>query len=271
MGGPSGAGKSFSALLIAKGLGGRIAAIDTERGSLSLYDDLVDFDTSELNPPFAPERYVELLWKAEKLGYDTCIIDSITHEWNGSGGCLEINETVAQAKYRGNTWSAWNETTPRHRAFLDAILQSPMHIIATMRSKTDTVQEDKKIKKLGMKAEQRDGTEYEFTILFDLQHGSNLAVVSKDRSRLFRERPPFLITEDTGRALKQWLDSGAKVQVGTPEQVKQLLDLAGQIGLPQETLDKWVGTAGARCVEDMPADYLLKCIEFCRKKLPPTA
>lgn len=205
--GPSGAGKTTAALLIAKGLGGRIAVVDSERNSASLYSDLVDFDTLSLEPPFSPERYIKALDAAEKAAYDVCILDSITHEWDGSGGCLEINESVAHAKFRGNTWAAWNETTPRHRAFVDAMLQSPMHIIVTMRSKTETVQgEDKKVKKLGMKTVQREGMDYEFTAVLDLEHEKHYAVASKDRTRLFSE--PHIITADTGRRILAWLDSG---------------------------------------------------------------
>ncbi len=206
--GPSGSGKTYSALLIAKGLGGRIAVIDTERGSASLYSDLVEFDTLELSPPFTPERFCDALKAAAEAGYDVCVIDSITHEWDGAGGCLEINESIAHAKFKGNTWAAWNETTPRHRAFLDAILQAPMHVVATMRSKTETVQgDDKKVKKLGMKSIQREGAEYEFTVVLDLEHERHYAIASKDRTRLFPE--PHVITEDTGGRLAAWLESGA--------------------------------------------------------------
>lgn len=206
--GPSGSGKTHSALLIAKGLGGRIAMIDTERGSASLYSDLVDFDTMELEPPFSPEHFIKAIEAAAAAKYDVCIIDSITHEWDGSGGCLEMNEKIANVKFRGNTWAAWNETTPRHRAFLDAILQAPMHVIATIRSKTETIQgDDKKVKKLGMKAVQREGVEYEFTVVLDLEHEKHYAVASKDRTRLFPE--PHVITTATGEKLAAWLDSGA--------------------------------------------------------------
>lgn len=206
--GPSGSGKTHSALLIAKGLGGRIAVIDTERGSASLYSDLVEFDTMELEPPFSPEHFIKAIEAASAAKYDVCIIDSITHEWDGSGGCLEMNEKIANVKFRGNTWAAWNETTPRHRAFLDAILQANMHVIATIRSKTETVQgDDKKVKKLGMKAVQREGVEYEFTVVLDLEHEKHYAVASKDRTRLFPE--PHIITTATGERLAAWLESGA--------------------------------------------------------------
>lgn len=213
--GPSGSGKTHSALLIAKGLGGRIAMIDTEHGSASLYSDLVEFDVMELEPPYTPERFIEAIRSAASAGYDVCIIDSITHEWDGSGGCLEMNEQIAQRKFKGNTWSAWSETTPRHRAFLDEILQAPMHVIATMRSKTETVQgDDKKVKKLGMKVVQREGAEYEFTVVLDLEHEKHWAAASKDRTRLFAE--PHVITIDTGRRLAQWLDSGAHLAEAEP-------------------------------------------------------
>jgi hypothetical protein len=211
---PSGGGKTMGALLIARGLGGRIAVIDTERGSASLYSHVVDFDTLELSPPYTPERYIQAIKAAEKAGYDVCIIDSTTHEWSGSGGCLEINDQVAQAKYRGNTWSAWSETTPRHRAFIDAMVGSPMHIIATGRSKTETAQQQndngkKQVVKLGMKTEQRDGFEYEFTVVLDIVHAGHWATASKDRTGLFAE--PQVISEQTGVNLLNWLNAGAEV------------------------------------------------------------
>lgn len=214
--GPSGSGKTYSALLIAKGLGGKIAVIDTEHGSASLYSDLCEFDTLELTPPYSPERYIEAIRAADKAGYDVLVVDSITHEWSGSGGCLEINEQTAQAKYRGNTWSAWNETTPRHRKFIDSMLQANMHVIATGRSKTETSQEDtgngkKKVVKLGMKTEQRDGFEYEFTVVLDLVHDNHYALASKDRTGMFNSEP-IVITDDTGRRLAAWLESGVLVE-----------------------------------------------------------
>jgi hypothetical protein len=213
--GPSGSGKTYGALMIAQGLGGKIAVIDTEHGSASLYSNLCQFDTLELSAPYSPERYIQAIKAAEAAGYDTLIIDSTTHEWSGSGGCLEINEQTAQAKFRGNTWSAWNETTPRHRKFIDAMLQSSMHIIATGRSKTETSQEDagngkKKVVKLGMKTEQRDGFEYEFTVVLDIVHAGHYAIASKDRTNLYADEP-FKISAQTGLDLASWLESGAEV------------------------------------------------------------
>lgn len=219
--GPSGAGKTYSALLIAKGLGGKIAVLDTEKGSASLYSDLVDFDVVDLTAPFTPERYIEVITAAEAAGYDTLVIDSYSHEWTGPGGCLEDNERLAHSKFKGNTWAAWNETTPRHRKLTNKILGSSLHIICTMRSKTETVQgEGKKIIKLGMKSEQRDGTDYEFTVVLDVAHDTHEAVASKDRTRLFGGYE--VITEDTGRKLIAWLNGGTSVK-------DQLVDLIADI------------------------------------------
>lgn len=211
--GPSGSGKTYSALLVAKGIGGRIAVIDTEKGSASLYSDVAEFDVLELDPPFSPERFIEAISAAEQAGYDSLIIDSITHEWGGVGGCLELVDTIAKTKYRGNSWSAWSDINPRHRAFLDAILRSSMHIIATMRSKTETAQVEengrKKVAKLGMKSEQRDGVEYEFTTVLDIGHETHHAIASKDRTKLFSNADPVILSEQTGKQLLHWLESGA--------------------------------------------------------------
>jgi len=232
--GPSGSGKTYSALQMAKGLGGKIAVIDTEHGSASLYAHIADFDVMELHAPYTPERYIEAIKAAEQAGYQVLIIDSYSHEWTGPGGCLEINDETAKARFKGNTWSAWSETTPRHRKLTDKILTSPLHIICTMRSKTETVQgEGKKIVKLGLKSEQRDGTDYEFTVVLDITHDGHYAVASKDRTRLFEN--PELITEETGRKLLDWLNCGTNQReraksmmvdfIATLEQADNLEDL----------------------------------------------
>lgn len=224
--GPSGSGKTLSALLLAKGIGGQIAVLDTERESASLYVSSValpdgtiiktpDFDALSLSSPYTPERYIEAIRAAEQAGYTTLIIDSITHEWSGVGGCLELVDEIARARYRGNTWSAWNDVTPRHRALLDAILQSQMHVIVTLRSKTETAQQEgqngkKSVVKLGMKAEQRDGFEYEMTVVLDLSHDGHFATATKDRTGLLMGRDPAVITEETGKALLNWLETGAE-------------------------------------------------------------
>lgn len=210
--GPSGSGKTTGALLIAKGIGGKIAVLDTERGSASLYADIVPFDVVELGPPYTPERYIEIIHAAEKAGYDTLVIDSMTHEWNGSGGILEIVDAVSRSKYKGNSYAAWNEGTPRHQKFVDAMLGSSMHIISTMRSKAVYVETEKSngkksMEKQGVAPQQRDGLEYEFTAVLDISVDGHFANASKDRTRLFND--PVVITETVGENLREWLQSAA--------------------------------------------------------------
>ncbi len=218
--GPSGSGKTYSALLMASGMGGKIAVIDTERSSASLYSHLVEFDALDLAPPYTPERFIQAIEAAEEAGYDILVVDSITHEWSGVGGCLELVDEVARSKYKGNSWSAWNDITPRHRSFLDKMMASNLHIIATMRSKTDTAQVDeggrKRVVKLGMKSEQRDGAEYEFTIVLDLVHDGHFATASKDRTGLFAGDPKP-ISAETGQRVIEWLNSGEPLKPETPK------------------------------------------------------
>jgi hypothetical protein len=213
--GPSGSGKTWGGLSIAKGIGGRTVVIDTEEGSSDMYDHLHEFDVVDLKPPFTPERYVECITACEEAGYDIIVVDSITHEWNGKGGCLELVDEIARAKFKGNTWSAYSEITPRHRAFIDAMLRSKCHIIATARAKTETAQVDeggrKRVVKLGMAAETRQGVEFEFDIVLDLVHDGHFATVSKDRTGIFGGDPKP-ITVETGKRLAQWLAGGHAVE-----------------------------------------------------------
>jgi hypothetical protein len=185
--------------------------IDTEEGSSDLYDELHEFDVIDLKPPFTPERYIEAITGAEQAGYDVIIVDSVTHCWSGKGGCLELVDDIAKAQFRGNTWSAFSVITPRWRAFVDAILRSSAHVICTGRSKTETAQvEDggrKKVAKLGMKLEARDGLEYEFTCVLDLIHDGHYATVSKDRTGVFTGDPKPISVE-TGKRLAEWLAGG---------------------------------------------------------------
>lgn len=212
--GPAGSGKTMSALRMAYGLIGnwsKIAVIDTENGSASLYSHLGEFLTIDLQPPFTPERYTEAIDICINNGIEVIIIDSSSHEWSGTGGCIEINEKLAQSKYKGNTWSAWSQTTPRHDAFVNKVLQSPVHIITCTRSKMETVMtDDKKVKKLGMKDIQREGWEYELTVSLNIDRDTHTATASKDRTNLFEGKDPFMITEATGKIIKEWCESGVE-------------------------------------------------------------
>lgn len=209
---PSGAGKTYSALRMAKGLCGdwsKIAVIDTENGSASLYSDLGDFNVIDLSPPFQPEKYIQALNACVEAGMEVIIIDSSSHEWT----CLlEENEVLAHASFRGNTWSAWSKTTPRHDKFVNAVLHCNAHVITCTRSKMETVMgEGKKVHKVGMKDQQREGWEYELTVSLNIDRDTHLAIPSKDRTNLFEGKQPFLITEETGEEIAKWCNSGESV------------------------------------------------------------
>ena len=211
--GPSGSGKTYSALQIAKGLGGRIALIDTERGSAELYSDLCAYDVAQLSPPFTPARYIEAIRAAEKAKYDIVIIDSLSHAWSGPGGVLEMQDQAAKALR--NSFAAWREVTPEHNKLVDTLLQTDLHVIVTMRTKTTyEVQQDggkTKVVKIGLAPVQREGLEYEFTVVLDLSVDGHVATGTKDRTGLF-DGQYFVPNSDTGQQLKRWLQ-GVKSNV----------------------------------------------------------
>lgn len=210
--GPAGSGKTMSALLMAYGLigdWGKIAVIDTENGSAALYSHLGPFQTIDLQAPFTPERYIQAIDICLQGGMECIILDSSSHEWNGPGGCIDINEQLAQTKFKGNTWSAWSVTTPRHDAFVQKVLQCPAHVITCTRSKMETVMtDDKKVKKLGMKDIQREGWEYELTVSMNIDRDTHTATASKDRTELFERMDPFVITPATGELIRDWCEKG---------------------------------------------------------------
>lgn len=216
---PAGGGKTFSALKIAKGISGRIAMIDTEHGSGSLYAQspgMPEYAVLEIDPPYSPRRYIEAIKAAEIAGFDIIIIDSLTHAWAGEGGVLEMHDKATSASRSGNSFTAWREITPEHNRLVDAILQSKSHIIATMRTKQEYAQttDDKGktiIKKLGTAPVQREGMDYEFTVVLDLTT-DHIATSSKDRTSLF-DGQHFKPDEQTGVTLSKWLNMGKPAEI----------------------------------------------------------
>ena len=213
--GPAGSGKTYGALMIAQGLGGRIAMIDTENGSGDLYANVCDYDVETLTAPYTVQKYLAAIHEAENSGYDVLIIDSLSHAWNGEGGLLDMHNTITKNMKSGNSYVAWGQITPWQNRLIETMLGSRCHIIATMRSKTDyaQLQNDRgrtEIRKVGLAPVQRDGMDYEFTIVFDLSM-EHTVTVSKDRTSMF-DRQVFTITPDTGRLLLDWLNTGAEYQ-----------------------------------------------------------
>lgn len=219
--GPSGSGKTYSALKLAAGLvagtDGKIVVIDTERRSASLYADITEYDVLDLAPPYSPERYREAIAQAcDYVGRNgVVIIDQISHAWAGEGGLLEYVDALKTTARNG--LSPWAHATPEQNRLVDSMLRAPCHIIATMRSKVEWVLEvvegkngtkSTKPRKVGMAPVQRDGIEYEFTTMLDIDAESHAAVSTKDRSRIFANRIVKL-DETIGRELRAWLESGA--------------------------------------------------------------
>ena len=207
--GPSGSGKTKSALLIAYGLCGsweKIGVIDTENRSADLYADLGPYNVLPVTPPFTPERYIEAINVCLNAGMQVIVVDSVSHEWEGIGGILETHSGML-----GNSFTNWAKLTPRHNAFVQTLLQADVHIIGTIRTKQEYVLSEKNGKqvpeKLGMKGITREGMDYEFTVVLDLDITLH-ARVSKDRTQLFFGKPEFIPTVDTGAKILKWCNQG---------------------------------------------------------------
>lgn len=219
--GTSGSGKTFSALLIAKGLGKKIAVVDTENHSAELYagkEGMPEYDVCLLSPPYETEKYITAINEAEKAGYDVIILDSISHAWAGEGGLLDQQGKIADSG-RGNSYTAWRNVTPKHNKFIEKMLSCNLHLIATMRSKTEyALQTNDKgkqePKKIGMAPIQREGMDFEFTTVLDMDASHN-AIPSKDRTGLF-DGKIFIPSSATGEALKNWLETG----IEAPKEIK---------------------------------------------------
>lgn len=263
---PSGFGKTYSALLLGKGLVGsyeKIVVIDTENESASLYSHLGDYSVLPLSAPYTPERYIQAIDSCIKAGFELIIIDSITHEWNGKGGCLEIVEAL------GGRYQDWAKVTPRHSAFIDKIIQSDIHIITTVRNKQDyEMNKDQngkvKVEKVGMRQETRDGYEYELTVSLDIINDKHLTKAGKDRTGLFMNKPEFIITEEIGKTIIEWCNSGIVEPKEDP--TKQLPGLQKRYESAKDKL-VFLDAAEKGMKEKYPdaSDYVA-CMDYIAKK-----
>lgn len=241
--GPSGSGKTYSSLRIAYGLCGdwsKIAIVDTENSSADLYAHLGEYNVIGLCVPHSPERYNEAIDTCVKAGIEVIILDSVTHEWEY---LLDYHASLP-----GNSFTNWSKVTPRHNAFIQKILSSPCHIICTVRTKTDYVMTEKNGKqvpeKVGLKSVQRDGLDYEMTLVFDLDIKS-YATASKDRTGLFFGKPEQKLSIETGELIADWCNSGDRVtvdevsnRIGSCKSIQELLTLYRAYPKYQEVLLK---------------------------------
>lgn len=209
--GPSGSGKTYSALALAKGMGKKILLIDTENFSASTYADEFSFDVINLEPPYTIEKYLEAMKAGVDNKYDVIVIDSITHAWAGEGGLLDQKSTLDRLNPRSNQFTNWASITSSHEKFKAYLLYANAHMISTMRSKQEYVIEEnaqgKKVpRKIGMAPIQREGMEYEFGVVLDLNM-EHLATVTKTRIS-FLDNKNFIPSEEVGRQLLEWVNTG---------------------------------------------------------------
>ena len=205
--GPSGCGKSMSALRVATGLAkkcdSRVAYVGTEGSRDLYYSDKWDYDLLQLDEPYEPEKYIEAIDSAIDAGYKVCIIDSLSHEWQ------TINDI--HDKMPGNSFTNWGKLKPRHRAMMDKILYSPIHIISTARGKDTWVLEEKNgkqvPKKVGLGSEQDKDISYEYTVSLVIDQDNHVATADKDNTGLFDGKYEVL-TEKHGELLYNWANSG---------------------------------------------------------------
>lgn len=294
--GPAGSGKTFSALRLARGLvgiEGKIAVIDTENGSASLYSEQFDFDVLDLEPPYEDSKFVSGIQAAMNAGYDALIIDSASHFWEA---ILEYKDKLDRRG--GNSFANWNDAGRHFKEVLSAVLHSPIHVIACLRSKTEYIVETNERgrsvpRKVGLAPVMRDGIEYEFTTVFDIDL-SHQAATSKDRTGLFTDKV-FQITEETGQRIADWM-KGCKdashdksitapqvsanatpahqgTQSCTPQQIKNIETLWKQLAYGQAEMSKlfvWLGADtldGAESWNDLTLEQAARAIGFLTKKV----
>jgi DNA polymerase III delta prime subunit len=275
--GPSGSGKTYTALLVAKELGRRIAVIDTERGSSSKYvgeDGMPEFDVVELDS-FSPDRYIEAIKAAEEAGYDVLIIDSLSHAWVGKEGVLEQVDLARARSKTGNPFTdGWRYASPMHNRLVDTMLQSKVDLIVTMRSKTKYVLEEQNgrqiPKQVGMELVQRDGIEYEWDIVGELDK-ENTLIITKSRCKALSGKSFAQPGADVGRAIKAWLRAGMPAQdedhpdPGQPAKrtLRELFELVkesgfGEAELRQQQIERW----GIRRFKDLSNEQIELLYEF---------
>lgn len=275
---PSGAGKSYGALRVTKGIveelneqtgeDNRVAYIGTEGSRDLLYADEFDYDLLQLKAPFEPESYIDAIDEALDDGYKVILIDSITHEWAGKGGILEIH-----SKMSGNSYTNWSKLTPRHEAFMDKILDSEAHVIATVRGKDKYVLEEQNGKqvprKVGLGYSQRDDLEFLFTVALGIEQGTHLYTAAKDNTHIFEDKNDVL-TEKDGRAILKWA-MGGNIKEKMAQLEKEKAEAKEKIALKAEEEAKKIveenekkrkKKLGKVSLEELKEEILLKCKEL---------
>lgn len=212
--GPTGAGKTLTALewstILANG--GKVAVIDTENASASLYADKYGFDTAPWWPPYDATKLAAAIGDAARA-YDVLVLDSLTHFWRGDGGVLDIVDREA-AKNRGNSYAGWKVGTPVWRGLLDALIFAPCHVVVTMRSKmeyqlTQNGDGRSKVEKVGMAPIARDDVEYEFTVVGEMDWSHRMTITKSRCSDLADQTAAPHQAGKLAEVLRDWLNSAS--------------------------------------------------------------
>ena len=218
--GPSGSGKTYTLLQLATELGGPVALIDTERGSASKYADLFEFDVLELES-YDPARLIEIIDEAARIGYRVLCIDSLSHFWIGKDGELDKVDRAARRMQTPNSFAAWKQVTPLHNALIDKIVSAPLHVLASMRAKTEWILDrDERTgktvpRKVGLAPVMRDGIEYEFDVCGDMDQ-ENTLLITKSRCPKLAGGVFPKPGKEVADVLKEWL-GGAPSENVEPE------------------------------------------------------
>jgi hypothetical protein len=219
--GPGGSGKTYTLLKLATLLGGRIAAVDTEHGSMSKYADLFQFDVMELDS-FDPAIVPDLIAYVAAQGYSTLITDSWSHFWMGEGGELDQVDAITARSKSNNSFAAWRHVSPKHNRMIDAMLSAPIHILVSMRTKNEwVVEKDERTgktapRKIGLAPVMRDGVEYEFDVCGDMDVENTLAV-TKSRCPALNGKVIQKPGQEIAEALLGWLGSSNAPEPRAPE------------------------------------------------------
>jgi len=256
--GTAGSGKSLTALILSSTLGKKIAMVDTEHGSAEMYANSFEFDTLSLTD-YHPQRYIDAIKEAGKEGYEVVIIDSLSHAWSGKGGALELVDQ-ATARNKGSSFGAWRDVTPLQNQLVDAIIGSPCHVICTLRSKTDYQVESEggktRVRKVGLAPVQRDGMEYEFDFLAEMDADHRL-IVTKSRIPALADK---VVTKPDAKFFAEfsnYLNQGLAVEiVGEIKKTMDAVEMATEGQLLK--LDEAAKSLGA--------DWLAKVLRFYKVK-----
>ena len=141
----SGCGKTYGALLLSRGIAGpdgQIVMIDTETGRGSLYADVIPggYQVLDLEPPFSPQRYREAITAAVATKPAALIIDSMSHEWEGAGGVLDMaGENEEKSGKPG--LHCWKVPKLEHGRLMLDLLRCPVPVVVCVRAKHKSKQQ----------------------------------------------------------------------------------------------------------------------------------